>query len=140
MLKFPIQFLEVKKQIELGDMLEEIKINTINSNSNVKEYANQIISYLEKIQEDKNLFERKNYMVISSFNNRKAAEIELKEYYQLLRYHLLNIKVSTRLLNDREIVELIYEQLHKDNKNKVTEIEQKGGFGLYVTGTERKKD
>ena len=140
MLKFPIQFLEVKKQIELGNMLEEIKINTINSNSNVKEYANQIISYLEKIQEDKNLFERKNYMVISSFNNRKAAEIELKEFYQLLRYHLLNIKVSTRLLNDREIVELIYEQLHKDNKNKVTEIEQKGGFGLYVTGTERKKD
>lgn len=140
MLKFPIQFLEVKKQIELGDMLEEIKINTINSNSNVKEYANQIISYLEKIQEDKNLFERKNYMVISSFNNRKAAEIELKEFYQLLKYHLLNIKVSTRLLNDREIVELIYEQLHKDNKNKVTEIEQKGGFGLYVTGTERKKD
>ena len=140
MLKFPIQFLEVKKQIELGDMLEEIKINTINSNSNVKEYANQIINKLEKIQEDKNLFERKNYMVISSFNNRKAAEIELKEFYQLLRYHLLNIKVSTRLLNDREIVELIYEQLHKDNKNKVTEIEQKGGFGLYVTGTERKKD
>lgn len=140
MLKFPIQFLEVKKQIELGDMLEEIKINTINSNSNVKEYANQIISYLEKIQEDKNLFERKNYMVISSFNNRKVAELELKEFYQLLRYHLLNIKVSTRLLNDREIVELIYEQLHKDNKNKVTEIEQKGGFGLYVTGTERKKD
>ena len=118
MLKFPIQFLEVKKQIELGDMLEEIKINTINSNSNVKEYANQIISYLEKIQEDKNLFERKNYMVISSFNNRKVAELELKEFYQLLRYHLLNIKVSTRLLNDREIVELIYEQLHKDNKNK----------------------
>ena len=140
MLKFPIQFLEVKKQIELGDMLEEIKINTINSNSNVKEYANQIISYLEKIQEDKNLFERKNYMVISSFNNRKVAELELKEFYQLLRYHLLNIKVSTRLLNDREIVELIYAQLHKDNKNKVTEIEQKGGFGLYVTGTERKKD
>ena len=140
MLKFPIQFLEVKKHIELGAMLEEIKINTINSNSNVKEYANQIISYLEKIQEDKNLFERKNYMVISSFNNRKVAELELKEFYQLLRYHLLNIKVSTRLLNDREIVELIYEQLHKDNKNKVTEIEQKGGFGLYVTGTERKKD
>ena len=64
MLKFPIQFLEVKKQIELGDMLEEIKINTINSNSNVKEYANQIISYLEKIQEDKNLFERKNYLLL----------------------------------------------------------------------------
>ncbi len=140
MLKFPIQFLEIKKQIELGDMLEEIKLSTMNANANVKEYANQIVAHLEHLQEDQNLFERKNYMVISSFNNRKVAEIELKEFYQLLRYHLLNIKVSTRLLNDREIVELIYEQLHKGNNNKVTEIEQKGGFGLYVTAKQRKKN
>ena len=139
MLKFPIQFLEVKKQIELGDMLEEIKVSTMNANSNVKEYANQIIKHLEHLQEDQNLFERKNYLVISSFNNRKTAEIELKEFYQLLRYHLLNIKVSTRLLNDREILELIYEQLHKGNKNKVSDIEEKGGLDLYVTSKKRKK-
>lgn len=139
MLKFPIQFLEVKKQIELGDMLEEIKDNTINANSNVKEYAKQIMKHLEQLQEDQNLFERKNYLVISSFNNRKTAEIELKEFYQLLRYHLLNIKVSTRLLNDREILELIYEQLHKGNKNKVSDIEEKGGLDLYVTSKKRKK-
>lgn len=139
MLKFPIQFLEVKKQIELGDMLEEIKVNTMNANSNVKEYANQIMKHLEHLQEDQNLFERKNYLVISSFNNKKTAEIELKEFYQLLRYHLLNIKVSSRLLNDREILELIYEQLHKGNKNKVSDIEEKGGLDLYVTSKKRKK-
>ena len=139
MLKFPIQFLEVKKQIELGDMLEEIKINTINANSNVKEYAKQIMKHLEQLQEDQNLFERKNYMVISSFNNRKTAEIELKEFYLLLRYHLLNIKVSTRLLNNKEILELIYEQLHKGNKNKVSDIEEKGGLELYVTSKKGKK-
>lgn len=139
MLKFPIQFLEVKKQIELGNMLEEIKINTINKNDNIKEYARQTTNHLEHLQEDQNLFERKNYMVISSFNKRKTAEIELKEFYQLLRYHLLNIKVSTRLLNNREILELIYEQLHKGNKNKVSDIEEKGGLELYVTGKKRKK-
>lgn len=139
MLKFPIQFLEVKKQIELGNMLEEIKVNTINKNDNIKEYARQITNHLEHLQEDQNLFERKNYMVISSFNKRKTAEIELKEFYQLLRYHLLNIKVSTRLLNNREILELIYEQLHKGNKNKVSDIEEKGGLDLYVTGKKRKK-
>lgn len=140
MLKFPIQFLEIKKQIELGEMLEEIKINTLNSNTNLKEYANQLALHLEELQENQSLFERKNYMVISSFNNRKTAEIELKEFYQLLRYHLLNIKVSSRLLTDKEIVELIYEQLHKGNKNKVTDIEQEGGFALYVTGNNRKKN
>lgn len=139
MLKFPIQFLEVKKKIELGDMIEEIEIGTINSNENVREYAEQIIEHLEKLQEDQNLFERKNYMIISSFNNRRTAEIELKEFYQLLRYHLMNIKVSARLLDDREIVELIYEQLHKGNKNNVFETEQKGGLELYVTAREKSK-
>ena len=79
-------------------------------------------------------------MIISSFNNRKIAEVELKEFYQLLRYHLLNIKISTRLLKDEEIIELIYQQLHKENKNIVEEIEQKGGFELYVTGKNRKKN
>ncbi len=139
MLKFPIQFLEVKKQIELGDMLEEIKVNTINANGNVKEYAKQIVKHLEMLQADQNLFERKNYMIISSFNSRKIAEQELKEFYGILRYHLLNIKISTRLLKDKEIVELIYEQLHKGNKNKVEDIEEKGGFELYVTSKSREK-
>ncbi|MCI9247027.1 MAG: hypothetical protein HFJ30_07990 [Clostridia bacterium] len=139
MLKFPIQFLEVKKQIELGDMLEKIKVNTINANDNVKEYATQIVKHLEMLQADQNLFERKNYMIISSFNSRRIAEQELKEFYGTLRYHLLNIKISTRLLNDKEIIELIYEQLHKGNKNKVADIEEKGGFGLYVTSKSREK-
>ena len=67
------------------------------------------------------------------------AELELKEFYKLLRYHLLNIKVRTRILNDNEIMELIYEQLHKENKNKISEIEKKGGLSLYVTDKNRKK-
>ena len=140
MLKFPIQFLEIKKQIELGDIMDEILANTLNANENLKHYGDEIIKHLEKLQENKELFERKNYMIISSFNNRKVAEIELKEFYQLLRYHLLNIKVSTRMLDNNEIAELIYEQLHKENKNKISELEQKGGLELYVTGKEGKEN
>lgn len=139
MLKFPIQFLEIKKQIELDDMIEEIRLNTMNSSKREKEYSEHLISHLERLQENHNLFERKNYMIISSFNNKKVAELELKEFYKLLRYHLLNIKVRTRILNDNEIMELIYEQLHKENKNKISEIEKKGGLSLYVTDKNRKK-
>ena len=126
------------RRLRLGTA--KIKINTLNANNNVKEYARQIIAHLENLQEDQNLFERKNYMVISSFNNRKVAEVELKEFYQLLRYHLLNIKVSTRILTDKEIVELIYEQLHKGNINKVSDIEKEGGLELYVTSKNRKEN
>ncbi len=56
-----------QKQIELGEMLEEIQTNTINSNSNVKEYAKQIISHLENIQKIEICLKEKNYMIISSF-------------------------------------------------------------------------
>lgn len=139
MLKFPIQFLEIKQKINLEDTIEDIRIHTINSNEYKKEYSRNIIEHLENIQENEDLFERKNYMIISSFNRRKRAEIELKELYQLLRYHLINIKVSSRLLTDIEILELIYEQLHKGSKNKVEDIQEKGGLDLYVTAKKRKK-
>ena len=133
MLKFPIQFLEIKRNIDIGEMIDRIVVGTINVNENMQEYARNIISHLEELQEDQNLFERKNYMIISSFNNKRTAEIELKEFYQLLKYHLMNIKVNVRLLSNEEITELIYEQLHKGNINKAMEIIEKGGLELYVT-------
>lgn len=140
MIKFPFQFLQIKQQINMEDCIERIKEKTFNANSKVKEYGNNIISHLEKLQENENLFERRNYMIISSFNKRKIAEKELKEFYQVLRYHLINTKVSTRLLTDIEILELIYEQLHKGSKNKVKDIQEKGGLELYVTSKKREKD
>lgn len=139
MLKFPIQFLEIKQKINLEENIENIKLHTLNSNKYIKEYASKIIEHLEKIQEREDLFERKNYMVISSFNARKISENELKEFYQILRYHLLNIKVGSRVLNDDEIVELIYEQLHKGSNNKIQAIREKGGLELYVTSKTSKE-
>lgn len=132
MLKFPIQFLEIKNKLILNDMIEEIDMNTNNSNENIKMYAKKIINHLEKIAENQELFERKNFIIISSFKNKKEAETELKEFYQLFKYHLLNIKVSTRILSDIEITKLIYEQFHKNSINNIEEIKEKGGFELYV--------
>ena len=133
MLKFPIQFLEIKRNIDIGEIIDKILVGTINTNEKMQEYASNIISHLENLQEDQNLFERKNYMIISSFNNKRTAEIELKEFYQLLKYHLMNIKVNVRLLSNEEIIELIYEQLHKGSSNKAMDIIEKGGLELYVT-------
>lgn len=132
MLKFPIQFLEIKNKLILNDMIEEIDMNTNNSNENIKMYAKKIINHLEKIAENQELFERKNFIIISSFKNKKEAETELKEFYQLFKYHLLNIKVSTRILSDIEITKLIYEQFHKNSINNIEKIKEKGGFELYV--------
>lgn len=140
MLKYPIQFLEIKRKIDLNETIDNIKINTINSNNFIKEYAKNIINHLERLGKNENLFERKNYMIISSFNNRKTSEMELKEFYQLLKYHLADIKISTRILTDTEIIELLYEQMHKGSENKVKDIQEKGGLELYVKGRKREKN
>ena len=134
MLKFPIQFLEVKNKLNLNDMIEEINLNTNSSNENIKIYSKEIIKHLEKITEKQDLFERKNFIIISSFKNKKEAETDLKEFYQLLRYHLLNIKVNIRILDDIEITKLIYEQFHKNSIDNIEEIKAKGGFELYASG------
>lgn len=133
MLKFPLQFLEIKNKLNLSDMIEEIKINTNSSTDDIKTYAEKIINHLEKITENQDLFERKNFIIISTFKNKKEADTELKEFYQLLRYHLLDIKVNIRMLNDIEITKLIYEQFHKNSIDNIENIKEKGGFELYVT-------
>lgn len=133
MLKFPIQFLEIKNKLNLNELIEKINSNTTNSNDNIRIYANELTKHLKNITENQELFERKNYIIISSFKSKKEAETELKEFYQLLRYHLLNIKVNTRILSDKEIIELIYEQFHKNSINNIDEIKRKGGTELYVS-------
>ena len=77
MIKFPFQFLQIKQQISIKDNVENIRENAVNANEYIKDYGNNIIEHLETLEENQNLFERKNYMVISSFNNRKVAEVEL---------------------------------------------------------------
>lgn len=139
MIKLPIQFLEIKQEINIKEHIETIRLNTINANEYVKEYGNKIINHLKHIKEEQNLFERKNYMIISYFGDKKVAKIELNEFYRLLRYHLLNIKVSTRMLNDMEILELVYSQLHKGSRNKLSKMKEKGGLELYVTSKEKAK-
>ena len=138
MLKFPIQFLEIKEKVDMQDIIENIRVNTINSNDYIKHYAEEIIEHIERIEENEFLFERKNYMILSSFNERKIAEIELKEFYNELRNHLINIKIGTRLLDDVEITELIYRQFHKDSKNKIKDIYENGGLDLLIQAKNKK--
>jgi hypothetical protein len=132
-LEFPIQFLEIKQKINMEESIENIKIHTINSNNYIKEYANNIINHLKTFEENEDLFERRCYLIVSSFNKKSVAENELKKFYQTIRYGMTNIKIGTRLLTDIEIIELIYEQLHKGNPNRVRNIQEQGGLELYVT-------
>lgn len=133
MIKFPFQFLMIKQGINTKTSIEKIETSIVSANSYIKRYGQNLIEHLERISSDKNLVNRKYYMIISSFNKEKEAKKELLEFYDTLRYHLININVGIRTLTRDEAIQLIYNQLHKGSKTKVNEIIAKGGLELYAT-------
>ena len=133
MIKFPFQFLVIKQGINTKTSIEKIENSIVSANSYIKKYGQNLIEHLERISSDKNLVNRKYYMVISSFNKEKEAKKELLEFYDTLKYHLMNINVGIRTLTRDEAIHLIYNQLPKRSKRKVNEIIAKGGLELYAT-------
>lgn len=127
------QFFSTIEKIDTTDKIENIRENIEKQrNSNIKEYGKSIIEYLDNIMQEDDLYVRKNYLIITSFEPYDKAERELKEYYDDLRYSLSNIKVTARLLSDMDIIELIYRELNKNSNEQLRNIIKKGGLDFYV--------
>ena len=127
------QFFSTIEKIYTTDKIENIRENIEKQrNNNIKEYGKSIIEYLDNIMQEDDLYVRKNYLIITSFEPYDKAERELKEYYDDLRYSLSNIKVTARLLSDMDIIELIYRELNKNSNEQLRNIIKKGGLDFYV--------
>lgn len=127
------QFFSTIEKIDTTDKIENIRENIDKQrNSNIKEYGKSIIDYLDSIMQEDDLYVRKNYLIVTSFEPYDKAERELKEYYDDLRYSLSNIKVTTKLLSDMDIVELVYRELNKNSNEQLRNIIKKGGLDFYV--------
>lgn len=127
------QFFSTIEKIDTTEKIETIRNNIEKQkNNNIKEYGESIIEYLENIMQEDNLYVRKNYLIITSNEPYEKAERELKEYYEDLRYSLSNIKVTTRLLSDIDIIELIHRELNKNSNEQLRNIIKKGGLNFYV--------
>ena len=117
------QFFSTIEKIDTTDKMENIRENIDKQrNSNIKEYGKSIIDYLDSIMQEDDLYVRKNYLIVTSFEPYDKAERELKEYYDDLRYSLSNIKVTTKLLSDMDIVELVYRELNKNSNEQLGNI------------------
>lgn len=127
------QFFSTIEKIDTTEKIETIRTNIEKQkNRNIKEYGKSIIEYLENIMQEDNLYVRKNYLIITSNESYEKAEREIKEYYEDLRYSLSNIKVTTRLLSDIEIIELIYRELNRNSNEQLRNIIKNGGLDFYV--------
>lgn len=130
---YQTQFFSTIEKIDTTDKILNIKENIEKQkNKYVKEYGSSIIEYLNNIMQEENLYVRKNYLVVTSDEPFEKATLELKEFYDDLKYSFASIKVPIKLLDDMDIVELIYRELNKNANENLKNIIKEGGLDFYV--------
>ena len=127
------QFFSTTEKIDTTDKIEAIRKNLeLQNDNNIKEYGESIIEYLEDIMQEDDLYVRKNYCIIDSFEPYEKAKIELDKYYNDFKYNLATIKVKAKRLSDMDIMEFINREFNKNPNEKIKDIIKKGGLDLYV--------
>ena len=137
---YETQFFSTIERIDTTNKIEDIKKNLEKQkNEKINEYGYGIIKYLENIMQEENLYVRKNYLIVTSTENSEKAKTELKEFYKNLKYSLSNIKITTKMLDDEQIIELIYRELNKNCNEKIKDIIKEGGLEFYVESKKEEK-
>ena len=141
-LSFNMQFFSTIVRVDTNKKIEEIR-NNMKKQNNQKmiEYGEALIEYLEDIMLEDDLYVRKNYLIISSYEPRKEAVYNLKEYYfNTLKGELANIKITSKMLTDAGIVELLNREFNKNSEENIESIIKKGGMDFYVKKGEKGKE
>ena len=127
------QFFSTTEKIDTTDKIEAIRQNLeLQKDNNIKKYGESIIEYLEEIMQEDDLYVRKNYCIIDSFEPLEKAKIELEKYYNDFKFNMANIKVKTKKLSDMDIIEFINREFNKNPSERVKNILKEGGLDLYV--------
>lgn len=137
-IKYPLQFFSTTEFIDTTNVIKDIK-NTIAEKNNPKitEYGNEIIGHLTRMMDNRNLYVRKNYVLISCFGDYGKSRNELLSTYENLRIDLLKTKISLEILKRNEIIELLHREFNKNTTTKLEDILKEGGLELYVRGNDR---
>lgn len=139
-IKYPLQFFSTTEFIDTTDVINDIKVSIEEKNNpKIIRYGNSIIKYLSMMMENRNLYVRKNYVLISCYGNYDKARYELLGLYENLRFNLMNAKIGLEILKDYEIIELLHREFNKNTTTKLEDILKKGGLELYVKGTDYSK-
>ena len=134
-LSYNVQFFSTIVRVDTNKKIEEIRNNIKNQNNEkMKDYGEALIEYLESIMEEEDLFVRKNYLILSSYEEKN----ELKEYYfNTLKVELSKIKITSKLLTDVGIIELLHREFNKNSEESIESIVRNGGMDFYVEKKEK---
>lgn len=140
-LSYNMQFFSTIVKVDTNEKIVEIKENMRKQkNEKMIEYGEAVIEYLEDIMQEDDLYVRKNYIIISSYEEIKEARKNLEMFCNTLKSNLLKIKISAKILNDIGIIELIHRELNKNSTENMEKIINKGGLDVYVKSEKRKEN
>lgn len=140
-LSYNMQFFSTIVKVDTNEKIEAIKQNMRKQkNEKMIEYGEAVIEYLEDIMQEDDLYVRKNYIIISSYEEIKEARKNLEMFCNTLKSNLLKIKISAKILNDIGIIELIHRELNKNSTENMEKIINKGGLDVYVKSEKRKEN
>jgi hypothetical protein len=132
---YPIQFFSTTEYIDTSNVIKQIKENKVHGR-NISEYREYLINYLQNLMESKNISVIKSYAIISYDGLYEYATEELTRRCNSLKSNLLRAKITSEVLNENELYNLVYRELNKNSKTTINL--QEGGQNLYVTKGKKK--
>ena len=140
-LSYNMQFFSTIVKVDTNEKIAEIKENMRRQrNEKMIEYGEAIIEYLEDIMQEDDLYVRKNYIIISSYEEKEEARKNLEMFCNTLKANLIKIKINAKILNDVGIIELIHRELNKDSTESIEKIIDEGGLDTYVKRKKYKEE
>lgn len=129
----------------------------IRKKRNLVDYGTDIVNYIEKMSLNRNILQRKYFIVVSyetnemgmtnSFSKDEAKDVAYSELYtrcKTIQAAISSCGIETQLLNSEELAELLYIAYNKDDADiyEVKRALNNGFYRLYSTATsvmEKKK-
>ena len=132
-LTYNMQFFSTTVKVDTNEKIYEIMENMRKQkNEKMKEYGEAIIEYLEEIMQEDDLYVRKNYIIVSSFEQREEAENNLRTFCNTLKSSLNEIKIRTQILGFERVIDLFHKEINKDSTEDVVLIIKEGGLDEII--------
>ena len=124
---------------------------------NLLDYGNDIVNYIEKMSSNRNILQRKYYMIVSyetlemgltnSFSSEEAKDVAYSELYtrcKTLQGAIAACGIETEILRSEDLAELLFIAYNKEDASafNIREALNNGIYRLYSTATsvlEKKK-
>ncbi|MFU0783842.1 MAG: hypothetical protein ACFWT2_12270 [Thermoanaerobacterium thermosaccharolyticum] len=130
----PVQFFSTTEYVDTNSVINDIKANNEIFNTKQANYARDMIDYLESLMNEKSIYVRKSYVILSYDGFGDEAYEKLNKAADIFISNMARANIPCERIGSGEILDLLYNTLNRGNSLKPSNVVEKGGFELYVTG------